>query len=85
MPFVFASLGCTSKENGNSFIIFIPIYLFVEIEASPVRCLVSEVKSTACGADFTVWLTSAESSSILYALLADNFQAFWPSIFLITH
>ncbi|XP_044511891.1 protein RCC2 homolog [Mangifera indica] len=38
-----------------------------EIEASPVRCLVSEVKSTACGADFTVWLTSAESASILTA------------------
>ncbi|KAI4366330.1 hypothetical protein MLD38_022217 [Melastoma candidum] len=35
-----------------------------EIEASPVRCLVTEVKTTACGADFTVWLTSAEGASI---------------------
>ncbi|XP_044476173.1 protein RCC2-like isoform X2 [Mangifera indica] len=35
-----------------------------EIEASPVRCLVSEVKSTACGADFTVWLTPVEGASI---------------------
>ncbi|KAL2346262.1 hypothetical protein Fmac_000262 [Flemingia macrophylla] len=26
-----------------------------EIESSPVRCLVSEVKHTACGGDFTVW------------------------------
>ncbi|PKI45691.1 hypothetical protein CRG98_034007 [Punica granatum] len=38
-----------------------------EIEASPVRCLVSEVKTTACGADFTVWLTSVEGASILTA------------------
>ncbi|KAJ0086020.1 hypothetical protein Patl1_09265 [Pistacia atlantica] len=38
-----------------------------EIEASPVRCLVSEVKSTACGADFTVWLSSVEGASILTA------------------
>ncbi|KAB1203716.1 Protein RCC2 [Morella rubra] len=38
-----------------------------EIESSPVRCLVSEVKNIACGADFTVWLTSAEGASILTA------------------
>ncbi|XP_047328167.1 protein RCC2 homolog [Impatiens glandulifera] len=36
-----------------------------EIESSPVRCPVSEVKSIACGADFTVWLTSTEGSSIM--------------------
>lgn len=42
--------------------------MFVEIESSPVRCLVSEVKNIACGADFTVWLTSAEGASILYGL-----------------
>lgn len=41
---------------------------FVEIELSPVRCLVSEVKNTVCGADFTVWLTSVEGASILYGL-----------------
>lgn len=41
---------------------------FVEIESSPVRCLVSEVKNTVCGADFTVWLTSVEGASILYGL-----------------
>ncbi|KAJ9560237.1 hypothetical protein OSB04_005397 [Centaurea solstitialis] len=38
-----------------------------EIELYPVRCLVSEVKDVACGADFTVWLTSVEGASILTA------------------
>ncbi|KAI3513274.1 hypothetical protein L1887_20603 [Cichorium endivia] len=38
-----------------------------EIELYPVRCLVSEVKSVACGADFTVWLTSVEGATILTA------------------
>lgn len=38
-----------------------------EIESSPVRCHVSEVKNTACGADFTVWLSSVEGASILTA------------------
>ncbi|KAJ8540934.1 hypothetical protein K7X08_001750 [Anisodus acutangulus] len=38
-----------------------------EIEPSPVRCAVTEVKTTACGADFTVWLTSVEGASILTA------------------
>ncbi|KAK7830529.1 protein rcc2 like protein [Quercus suber] len=41
-------------------------YGMVEIESSPVRCLVSDVKNTACGADFTVWLSSVEGASILY-------------------
>ncbi|KAD6119250.1 hypothetical protein E3N88_10521 [Mikania micrantha] len=38
-----------------------------EIELYPVRCLVSEVTTVACGADFTVWLTSVEGASILTA------------------
>ncbi|CAI0435823.1 unnamed protein product [Linum tenue] len=38
-----------------------------EIESSPVRCLVSDVKTTACGADFTVWLSSAQGATILTA------------------
>uniref|UniRef100_A0A2P2LUK6 Protein RCC2 homolog n=4 Tax=Rhizophora mucronata TaxID=61149 RepID=A0A2P2LUK6_RHIMU len=38
-----------------------------EIESLPVRCLVSDVKTTACGADFTVWLSSVEGASILTA------------------
>ncbi|CAI9763776.1 unnamed protein product [Fraxinus pennsylvanica] len=38
-----------------------------EVEPSPVRCLVSEVKTTACGGDFTVWLTPVEAASILTA------------------
>ncbi|KAG6776548.1 hypothetical protein POTOM_020066 [Populus tomentosa] len=32
-----------------------------EIESSPVRCLVSDVKTTACGADFTVLLTDLDN------------------------
>ncbi|KAF3446749.1 hypothetical protein FNV43_RR11929 [Rhamnella rubrinervis] len=38
-----------------------------EIESSPVRCLLSDVKNTACGGDFTVWLSFAEGASILTA------------------
>ncbi|XP_002510496.2 protein RCC2 homolog isoform X1 [Ricinus communis] len=38
-----------------------------EVESSPVRCLVSDVKNTACGAEFTVWLSSVEGASILTA------------------
>ncbi|KAL2468272.1 Regulator of chromosome condensation (RCC1) family protein [Forsythia ovata] len=38
-----------------------------EVEPSPVRCLVSEVKTTVCGGDFTVWLTPVEGASILTA------------------
>ncbi|WCJ35135.1 Regulator of chromosome condensation (RCC1) family protein [Euphorbia peplus] len=35
-----------------------------EIESYPVRCQVSDVKNVACGAEFTVWLSSAEGASI---------------------
>ncbi|XP_068646701.1 uncharacterized protein [Aristolochia californica] len=38
-----------------------------EVEMSPVKCLVSQAKSAVCGADFTVWLSSVEGSSILTA------------------
>ncbi|KAM1012350.1 hypothetical protein ACFX2J_042279 [Malus domestica] len=38
-----------------------------EVEASPVRCQVAEVKSVACGGDFTVWLSRVEGASILTA------------------
>ncbi|XP_040378841.1 protein RCC2 homolog isoform X3 [Oryza brachyantha] len=38
-----------------------------EIEASPVPCLVTEATNAVCGADFTVWLSSVEGSSILTA------------------
>ncbi|TYI83208.1 hypothetical protein E1A91_D05G276200v1 [Gossypium mustelinum] len=38
-----------------------------EIESSHVRCLVSQVTNTACGAEFTVWLSSTEGASILTA------------------
>ncbi|VAH13745.1 unnamed protein product [Triticum turgidum subsp. durum] len=34
---------------------------------SPVPCLVTEVTNAVCGADFTVWLSSVEGSSILTA------------------
>lgn len=35
-----------------------------EVELSPIRCLVSDVKLATCGAEFTVWLTSVEGASI---------------------
>ncbi|CAL5418414.1 unnamed protein product [Camellia sinensis] len=38
-----------------------------EVESSPVHCLVSEVRTAACGADFSVWFTSVEGASILTA------------------
>ncbi|CAA3033743.1 Hypothetical predicted protein [Olea europaea subsp. europaea] len=38
-----------------------------EVEPSPVQCLVSEAKTTACGGDFTLWLTPVEGASILTA------------------
>ncbi|KAK9270372.1 hypothetical protein L1049_025951 [Liquidambar formosana] len=38
-----------------------------EIEPSPVRCLLSDVNNVACGAEFTVWLSSVEGTSILTA------------------
>ncbi|RLM64376.1 hypothetical protein C2845_PM16G22990 [Panicum miliaceum] len=38
-----------------------------EIESSPVPCIVAEATNAVCGADFTVWLSSVEGSSILTA------------------
>nr|CAB3488570.1 unnamed protein product [Digitaria exilis] len=38
-----------------------------EIESSPVPCIISEATNAVCGADFTVWLSSVEGSSILTA------------------
>jgi len=38
-----------------------------EIESLPVPCIVSEATNAVCGADFTVWLSSVEGSSILTA------------------
>jgi alpha-tubulin suppressor-like RCC1 family protein len=38
-----------------------------EIESSPVSCIVAEATNAVCGADFTVWLSSVEGSSILTA------------------
>uniref|UniRef100_A0ACD5W765 Uncharacterized protein n=1 Tax=Avena sativa TaxID=4498 RepID=A0ACD5W765_AVESA len=36
-------------------------------EVSPAPCLVTEATNAVCGADFTVWLSSVEGSSILTA------------------
>lgn len=45
-------------------------FVSVEVESSPLPCVVSdEVTSIACGADFTVWLSSTEGASILYGSL----------------
>lgn len=41
-------------------------FYFAELELSPVRCHVSDVKVAACGGDFTVWLTSVQGASIQY-------------------
>ncbi|KAL9267089.1 RCC2-like protein [Drosera capensis] len=38
-----------------------------EIETLPIRCQVSDVTRVACGAEFTVWLSSVEGASILTA------------------
>uniref|UniRef100_A0A0E0DJK3 Uncharacterized protein n=1 Tax=Oryza meridionalis TaxID=40149 RepID=A0A0E0DJK3_9ORYZ len=38
-----------------------------EIETSPMPCLVTEATNAVCGADFTVWLSSVEGSTILTA------------------
>nr|CAB3486058.1 unnamed protein product [Digitaria exilis] len=38
-----------------------------KIESSPVPCIISEATNAVCGADFTVWLSSVEGSSILTA------------------
>uniref|UniRef100_A0A803LKA7 Uncharacterized protein n=1 Tax=Chenopodium quinoa TaxID=63459 RepID=A0A803LKA7_CHEQI len=38
-----------------------------EIESSPIRCQVSEVKAVACGGEFTAWLSSTEGATILTA------------------
>lgn len=35
-----------------------------ELELSPVRCQVSDVKVATCGGEFTVWLTSVQGASI---------------------
>lgn len=50
-------LLCTSDD-------FI-LYFFVEVESSPIRCLVSEVRDATCGVDFSVWLSSIEGASML--------------------
>ncbi|CAM8901821.1 unnamed protein product [Rhodiola kirilowii] len=39
----------------------------MRVETSPVRCLVTDVHNVACGADITVWLSTAEGASILTA------------------
>ena len=38
-----------------------------EVELSPVCCVVSEVETVACGAEFTVWLSPVEGISKLTA------------------
>ncbi|XP_010498413.1 PREDICTED: protein RCC2 [Camelina sativa] len=55
----YGQLGSGSAKNG---------FVSVEVESSPLPCIVSdEVTNVACGADFTVWLSSTEGASILTA------------------
>ncbi|CAH8385460.1 unnamed protein product [Eruca vesicaria subsp. sativa] len=43
-------------------------FVSVEVESSPLPCVVSdEVTNVACGAEFTVWLSSTEGATILTA------------------
>lgn len=50
-------------------LLFLYVYFsFTEIESSPIRCLVSEVKSVACGGEFTAWLSSVQGASLQYVL-----------------
>ncbi|KAF8113734.1 hypothetical protein N665_0046s0080 [Sinapis alba] len=52
-------LGSGNAKNG---------FVSVEVESSPLPCVVSdEVTNIACGAEFTVWLSSTEGASILTA------------------
>ncbi|KAL0694938.1 hypothetical protein Bca4012_062118 [Brassica carinata] len=52
-------LGLGTAKNG---------FVSVEVESSPLPCVVSdEVTNIACGAEFTVWLSSTEGASILTA------------------
>ncbi|PWA80494.1 regulator of chromosome condensation (RCC1) family protein [Artemisia annua] len=58
-----------------------------EIELYPVRCLVTDVTHVACGADFTVWLTSVEGATILgasFTLVTAVFQMDQMECFLIS-
>ena len=41
-------------------------FAYVEVELSPVQCLITDVRDVACGTDFTVWLTSIKGASIQY-------------------
>ncbi|AEE29909.1 putative regulator of chromosome condensation 1/beta-lactamase-inhibitor protein II [Arabidopsis thaliana] len=55
----YGQLGLGSAKNG---------FVSVEVESTPLPCVVSdEVTNVACGADFTVWLSSTEGASILTA------------------
>ncbi|GJX67503.1 protein RCC2, partial [Tanacetum coccineum] len=36
----------------------------LEVELSPVQCLITDVRDVACENDFTVWLTSLKGASI---------------------
>lgn len=69
---------------GSNHLIYFLALCYAEIESSPVRCLVSEVKYTTCGGDFTVWLSSIEGASILYGfwmkIAFSNFDS--PSAFM---
>lgn len=58
---MFISLWNYTIVMALSFAVFV-----AEVELSPVRCQVSEVTSAVCGGEFTVWLTSADGSSIMY-------------------
>ncbi|KAE8707934.1 Regulator of chromosome condensation family protein isoform 2 [Hibiscus syriacus] len=59
------SLGWNNRISMSS-LVQVPQKM-VEVESSPICCLVSQVTNLASGAEFTVWLSSAEGASVLTA------------------
>ncbi|KAF5782542.1 putative regulator of chromosome condensation 1/beta-lactamase-inhibitor protein II [Helianthus annuus] len=51
-----------------------------EFELDPVRCLVTEVTKVACGADFTVWLTSDEELLDFHSMVNLDMDLTWSII-----
>jgi hypothetical protein len=66
-PYILLQHNSLKILSLSSIMVF--LQFVAEIESSPVACLVAEATNAVCGADFTVWLSSVEGSSILYVLL----------------
>lgn len=47
--------GCDSV---HALLLVCPLHPVADLQLSPVKALVSDIKSVSCGVDFTVWLTN---------------------------